>query len=159
MSFGFYKSVLERLVALRSVPVKSILATPISIFILTEDTKPHMYDKHAMVEYKIESINSSPIVSGRLVSLYSINVSDAIGSFCSPETRCYIEVLSNISVYSSFLVLCESDILVTGASQFSVMAMALCQPRLTLAVKFGDDFRGLRNNVIMMRENNETYGM
>ena len=159
VSFGFYKSVLERLVALRSVPDASNLTIPISIFILTEDKKKSLYDKDGLVEYEIGSVSSSNVIAGRSVRLYSINVSDAIGSFCTAETQCSIEVFSNISVYSSFLLLCESDVLVTGASQFSVMAMALCQPRLTLAVKFGDDFRGLRNNVLLMRETDETFQM
>ena len=161
ISFGFYKSVLKKLVALRGIPDKSnesVLIIPISIFILTEGKKPYLYDNDTLVEYKIDPINPSRVISGRSVSLYSINVADAIRSFCSPETHCDIEVFSNISVYSSFLTLCESDIMVTGASQFSVMAMALCQPRLTLAVQFGDDFRG-QNNVLIMRGNDETYGM
>ena len=162
VSFGFYKSVLKELIALRSIHDKrndGVFSNHISIFILTEGKKQYSDDKHTLVEYKIDSIDPSRVISSRSVKLFPINVTDSVGSFCSEETHCDIGVFSNVSLYSSFLTLCESDVLVTGASQLSVMAMALCQPRLSLAVQFGDDFRGLRSNVLVMRANDETYGL
>mmetsp|Transcript_29654 Transcript_29654/g.28379 ORF Transcript_29654/g.28379 Transcript_29654/m.28379 type:complete len:230 (-) Transcript_29654:298-987(-) len=137
VTFPFYKSLLNMLLQVRNdffeTVQKSYLELPISIFLLSEDSPSN---GNQIIEHDLGIINGT----------YFLNATDELISTCNNHTRCSIQVLpGSTSALSSFTSMCDSDILISGTSSFSLLAVALCQPSLSLAVQFGTDFKGLQN--------------
>ena len=113
---------------------------PISIFILCEGAQ----DDRQIIEYNENNPHRT----------YKRDAVMDLAKECSSFSKCTLEVLWNASYLEAFHSMCTSDILVTSTSGFSWVASALCNPPMTVGIKFSNDFEGIRNVVHVKSKNN-----
>ena len=111
---------------------------PIKIFFLCESST----DEDHLAEYAPWDLHAT----------FPVDVHELLHEFCNPSLDCAAHVLFNESNYQGFLhaftAMCEADILITSPSGYPFTASLFCEPKITVAIKLGMDYSGIKNVVI-----------
>lgn len=106
---------------------------PISFFFLCEGSK----DSKHIIEFDKYDQHK----------LFPVDISSQLHDVCNKDTLCDTEVLWDASFLESFTSMCISDVLITSTSGFSWTSAVFCEPKLTLGIKFSQDYDGIANVV------------
>ena len=136
VSYQVYVTILRRLLLLNRTPpshMRHCTHYNIQIFILCEGST----DNQTIADYFEHNVRQTKYV----------NINQEMQPYCNRTNDCTVEVLWDADFYESFVVMCETDVLITSTSGFAWSAAVLCNPPLTLAFPWGSTYEEVDNVV------------